>query len=72
MLGENTCDCCTCEEDENSENDELNIDFSPPMGVIEMERMKKQPNVVHFWTQYDEADVNGIRSPKQGSKRKGK
>ncbi|GJQ78372.1 hypothetical protein Trydic_g22198 [Trypoxylus dichotomus] len=49
-LGE---DSCTCDEsDATSSNSELDIEFTPPAGIIHPDKLKKKKNVVHIDTQY--------------------
>lgn len=71
---------CYCDEDgeiiESSSDSELNIEFTTPAGIINPEKMKQMPNVVHADTQFKEEDFNCSYCPvlvsKYGKKPKGK
>ena len=63
------CCCCRCSmKSETSSDSELDIEFTPPAGVIHPERFKKKKTVVHTETQYFEGDVVDVL---QLGKRKG-
>lgn len=66
---------CICSDDESESSDsELDIEFTPPAGVIRPERLRKKKNVVHIDTQYDTKDFTP-QPPKgkgKGGKGKGK
>ncbi|KAL1514070.1 hypothetical protein ABEB36_003392 [Hypothenemus hampei] len=70
-------DYCYCDGEEALEGDksssssesELDIEFTPPAGVIHPERFKKRPNVVCCQAQYDPQD---FQVPKKGKDKKGK
>lgn len=58
---------CYCDEDgeiiESSSDSELNIEFTTPAGIINPEKMKQIPNVVHADTQFKEDDLNCTSCP---------
>lgn len=62
---------CFCEDDEivvktsssSSSESELDIEFTPPAGIIHPERFKRKKNVVHCDTQYNETDF-AVKSQK--------
>ncbi|KAJ8935447.1 hypothetical protein NQ314_012867 [Rhamnusium bicolor] len=65
---------CYCEEeDESSSSDsELDIEFTPPAGIIHPERFKKKQNVIHCDTQYDPKDFEVRKKKSKEGKGKGK
>lgn len=58
--GGNDMKTCYCEEYDfpasSSSDSELDIEFTPPAGIIRPERLKKKKNVVHTETQYNPED----------------
>lgn len=61
------------EESESSSSDsELDIEFTPPAGIIRPQRLKKKKNVVHTDTQYDPKDIAKDKLQLKGGKGKGK
>lgn len=69
--GSQTCFCD--EEDEvksNSSESELDIEFTPPAGIIHPERFKKKMNVIHCETQYNSQDFDKTGDKKEGNKHK--
>ncbi|XP_076259333.1 uncharacterized protein LOC143195774 isoform X2 [Rhynchophorus ferrugineus] len=75
---------CACdgeepiEESSSSSDSELDIEFTPPAGIIHPERFKKKPNVASCEAQYDPKDVAADKSAekkkgeKKGKDKKGK
>lgn len=71
--GDNDGVLCLCDEPaESSSDSELDIEFTPPAGIIHPERFKKKPNIVHIETQYDTKDIAEPKSKKKGKKDKKK
>ncbi|XP_074042075.1 uncharacterized protein isoform X1 [Leptinotarsa decemlineata] len=68
--GETDSKTCCCEEENlsSSSNSELDIEFTPPAGIIHPERFKKKKNVVHCDTQYDPTDFENKKEKISGSK----
>ncbi|XP_063919180.1 uncharacterized protein LOC135134430 [Zophobas morio] len=63
---------CFCEGDKelSSSDSELEIEFTPPAGIIHPERFKKKRNVVHTDTQYMASDLKSEKESKKGKKEK--
>lgn len=80
--GDNEMRSCYCDEydwpaSSESSDSELDIEFTPPAGIIRPERLKKKKNVVHTDTQYNPddckpADKLKLGKGKGGDKGKGK
>nr|CAH7714601.1 unnamed protein product [Callosobruchus chinensis] len=70
--GDDESKMCICqdEEESSSSDSELDIEFTPPAGIIHPERFKKKKNVVHTDTQYDPEDF--ATKKEKGGKGKGK
>nr|CAI5856737.1 unnamed protein product [Callosobruchus analis] len=70
--GDDESKMCTCQDEEetSSSDSELDIEFTPPAGIIHPERFKKKKNVVHTDTQYDPDDFTTKKE--KGGKGKGK
>lgn len=67
-----TCFCNDVEEkpvEESSSDSELDIEFTPPAGIIRPERLKRKKTVVHTDTQYN---PNDYKQEEGGKKGKGK
>ncbi|KAH1007871.1 hypothetical protein HUJ04_005051 [Dendroctonus ponderosae] len=69
---------CLCDGDapdilnsDASSDSELDIEFTPPAGIIHPERFKKRPNVVCCDAQYDPKDFE-VKKKKDDKKAKGK
>lgn len=69
---------CYCDEYDwpastESSDSELDIEFTPPAGIIRPERLKKKRNVVHTETQYNPDDCKPpkLQVGKKGGKEKG-
>ncbi|KAB0792766.1 hypothetical protein PPYR_14725 [Photinus pyralis] len=62
---------CYCEDVEStsSSDSELDIEFTPPAGIIRPERLKRKKNVVHTDTQYNTEDFDP--KPKGGAAKGG-
>lgn len=79
----NEC-CCDGDEDEvkssvstSSSDSELDIEFTPPAGIIRPERLRRKKNVVHIDTQYNPDDckpeqIKIAKKEPKGKKDKGK
>ncbi|XP_030763371.1 uncharacterized protein LOC115887951 isoform X1 [Sitophilus oryzae] len=70
-------DYCACDgeasmEESSSSDSELDIEFTPPAGIIHPERFKKRPNVVCCQSQYDPQDCAEEKKEKKDKKGKGK
>lgn len=72
---------CYCDEydwpevsSESSSDSELDIEFTPPAGIIKPERFKRKKNVVHTDTQYnpDDCKPEQIKLGKKEDDKKGK
>lgn len=66
--------CCGVDDDiksESSSDSELDIEFTPPAGIIRPERLKRKKNVVHTDTQYNPDDCKPDKV-KVGKGKKGK
>lgn len=70
---------CYCHDDdpvppESSSDSELDIEFTPPAGIIRPERLRRKKTVVHTDTQYDPKDIKkkGKKDKGKGKKGKGK
>lgn len=52
-------DYCTCDEpiESSSSDSELDIEFTPPAGIIHPDKLKRKKNVVHIDTQYSPDDI---------------
>ncbi|XP_044264730.1 uncharacterized protein LOC123011389 [Tribolium madens] len=75
--GYKSCFCDGEENEESSSESELEIEFTPPAGIIHPERFKRKRNVVHCDTQYLATDFEvkseGGKKGKKGKKdKKGK
>ncbi|CAH1955441.1 unnamed protein product [Acanthoscelides obtectus] len=81
--GDDDSKMCTCKDDEatSSSASELDIEFTPPAGIIHPDRFKKKKNVVHTDTQYEPDDFatkkekggkGGKKDKKGGKSGKGK
>ncbi|RZC31919.1 Asparaginase domain containing protein [Asbolus verrucosus] len=81
----NECRTCFCGDDQviesSSSDSELDIEFTPPAGIIHPERFKKKRNVVHWGTQYLASDfekkegkgkAKSVKSSKSNKSKKGK
>lgn len=56
-IGSETCFCGEDEaENSSSTESELDIEFTPPAGIIHPERFKRKMNVIHCETQYNPQD----------------
>lgn len=76
--GDNELKSCYCDEYDwpastESSDSELDIEFTPPAGIIRPERLKKKKNVVHIETQYnpDDCKPDKLKVGKKGDKEKG-
>ncbi|CAG9837930.1 unnamed protein product [Diabrotica balteata] len=68
---------CHCDDEPESTSDsELDIEFTPPAGIIHPERFKKKKNIINCESQYDATDFetkgNKGKGKKDGKKGKGK
>lgn len=65
---------CYCDDTESTSDSELDIEFTPPAGIIRPERLKRKKNVVHTDTQYNKEDFdpNPRGASAKGNKGKGK
>ncbi|KAF5280856.1 hypothetical protein FQR65_LT03005 [Abscondita terminalis] len=65
---------CFCDEEQESSSDsELDIEFTPPAGIIRPERFKKQKDMTNADTQYDVGDFGPPKGESSSGKpRKGK
>lgn len=73
---------CACDDDEetksqmssSSSDSELDIEFTPPAGIIRPERLRRKKNVVHIDTQYnpDDCQPEKIQVKKKDAGKKGK
>lgn len=75
--GEDSC-MCSCDESSSSDS-ELDIEFTPPAGIIHPDKLKRKKNVVHTDTQYCVEDLPietivlpGKKKDKKGKGKKGK
>ncbi|KAI4469109.1 l-asparaginase [Holotrichia oblita] len=69
--GENSC---TCDDDESitsSSDSELDIEFTPPAGIIHPDKLRKKKNVVHMDTQYSLDDIPKPETIKLDKEKKG-
>lgn len=70
-----TCFCNDEDEkvecEESSSDSELDIEFTPPAGIIRPERLRKKKTVVHTDTQYNPNDFKA-KGGKGGKEKKGK
>ncbi|CAH1163676.1 unnamed protein product [Phaedon cochleariae] len=71
--------CCEPEDESSSSDSELDIEFTPPAGIIHPERFKKKKNVIHCDTQYNPDDfevkkdiAKGKSKSQESQKGKGK
>lgn len=62
---------CSCADEESSDS-ELDIEFTPPAGVIHPDRLKRKKNVVHIDTQYNLDDIKDNSGKGKKGKGKGK
>ncbi|XP_023310511.1 uncharacterized protein LOC111691627 [Anoplophora glabripennis] len=66
---------CYCDEGDDesssSSDSELDIEFTPPAGIIHPERFKKKKNIVHCEAQYDTKDFEPEKPEAKGKKGKG-
>ncbi|KAJ8926012.1 hypothetical protein NQ315_009867 [Exocentrus adspersus] len=71
--GEGDSKLCYCEgEDSSSSDSELDIEFTPPAGIIHPERFKRKKNIVHCEVQYDTKDFTPESPKGKGKDKKGK
>lgn len=70
---------CYCNDDEDAKNvessssdSELDIEFTPPAGIIRPDRLKRKKTVVHTDTQYNPDDYKDNDKKKGKGKGKGK